>query len=157
MTLAVKTCRSGRHTYLPRDRANKSGCPACAAEAKERSQARRAAQVAAWRESNPAAWARIARRAKLKRMGLTEQEFDDLLALQNGQCPICGTELQQASGDRDFDCDAVIDHDHETGLTRGLLCHRCNMALGLLRDNTDALRRAADYIRHGGVMPDVVG
>ncbi len=39
-----------------------------------------------------------------------------------------------------------IDHDHETGVVRGALCQKCNMALGLMRDNPLLLRLAADYL-----------
>jgi hypothetical protein len=40
----------------------------------------------------------------------------------------------------------VVDHDHDTGAIRKLLCHNCNRALGLFKDNIDVIRRAADYI-----------
>lgn len=39
-----------------------------------------------------------------------------------------------------------VDHDHETGKVRKLLCHNCNRALGLLRDDPALLRKSAEYI-----------
>lgn len=57
-------------------------------------------------------------------------------------CDICGgTDSPTQWGNR-----LHIDHDHETGQLRGLLCHGCNTAIGLLGDDTDRLRRAIDYL-----------
>lgn len=60
--------------------------------------------------------------------------------LQGGLCAICREEL----GYR-----AAIDHDHETGVIRGLLCFHCNVAIGHMRDNTDRLRAAIAYLEKG--------
>ena len=80
--------------------------------------------------------------AREKRMlaayGLTAAAFTSLVAAQGGKCPICN-----------FACstdDFVVDHCHASGAVRGLLCGRCNSALGLLRDSPRAMRAAADYI-----------
>jgi hypothetical protein len=40
----------------------------------------------------------------------------------------------------------AVDHCHDTGKVRRLLCHNCNRALGLFKDNSDILRKAADYV-----------
>lgn len=43
-----------------------------------------------------------------------------------------------------------VDHDHQTGKIRGLLCNNCNRAIGLLKDSSDILYKAAKYIEKGG-------
>ncbi len=68
------------------------------------------------------------------------EEYDKLLSKQEGKCAICsGTE---PTGRR-----FAVDHDHQTGMVRGLLCTRCNNALGCLQDDPELLDRAAQYIR----------
>ena len=47
----------------------------------------------------------------------------------------------------------VVDHDHETGKVRGLVCHNCNRALGLLHDDVDNLRRAISYLERVTTIP----
>lgn len=79
---------------------------------------------------------RYARKHHLKtKYGLTLDEFDALAELQAGRCAIC-----------DVVADLLVDHDHTTGVNRGLLCHSCNVAIGHLRDDANLLRRAADYL-----------
>lgn len=63
------------------------------------------------------------------------------LAAQNGLCAICGG----PPGKRSLN----VDHDHVSGNVRDLLCATCNVGIGVMRDNPDLLRKAADYIeRH---------
>lgn len=76
-----------------------------------------------------------------KKFGITPAEYDALLASQNGGCAICG---QQCPTNRNL----AVDHDHETGRIRGLLCNPCNRAVGLLRDDPDLLAKAAQYLLH---------
>ncbi len=78
----------------------------------------------------------------LKRQyGITIQDYDKILAEQNGGCAICGR-----SGDKMFK-GLFVDHDHRTDKIRGLLCHGCNSALGLFRDDPEVLQKAFMYIR----------
>lgn len=70
--------------------------------------------------------------------GLTKAEFELMSRRQNSRCEICTRR-----------CELVIDHDHETGKVRGLLCFRCNSALGFFQDDTTALQKALDYLREG--------
>lgn len=80
--------------------------------------------------------------------GMTLGEQEHMLASQAGVCKICA----QLEIRRHKDGDAValhVDHDHETGLVRGMLCHKCNIGLGSFDDDPARLRAAADYIeRH---------
>jgi len=66
--------------------------------------------------------------------------FDERLAAQNGVCAICGAE--DAGGRGAFHAD----HDHATETPRGVLCHRCNIALGHFRDNPEILQSAIEYL-----------
>jgi len=80
-----------------------------------------------------------------KSYGITQKEYNELVALQDNKCEICGTEaINSSNWDR-----LVVDHCHHTGDIRGFLCQPCNMALGSARDNPKILRDLADYLeRH---------
>ena len=87
---------------------------------------------------SPETKARYKRTERAKRYGLTLEEHDRLFD-QHERCPIC---LTEDPGKRDW----CIDHDHETGEVRGLLCSECNMGIGLLYDNIANLTRAQAYL-----------
>jgi hypothetical protein len=71
--------------------------------------------------------------------GITQAEYDRVLALQGGLCAIC----RKRSTDRTL----AVDHNHQTGVVRGLLCKPCNHdLLGAARESAWLLRRAADYL-----------
>jgi hypothetical protein len=67
--------------------------------------------------------------------------FDERLLLQNGVCAICGA--KEAGGRGQFHAD----HNHTTETPRGVLCHRCNIALGHFRDNPEILQAAIEYLK----------
>jgi hypothetical protein len=71
-----------------------------------------------------------------RRYGLSAQEVDALVAEQKGLCAIC----REASAEH-------VDHDHETGRVRGILCFNCNGGLGQLRDRHDLLTLAVAYLQ----------
>lgn len=77
--------------------------------------------------------------------GITVEEYLDMAEKQNFVCALCG-KPNFAMGVNHSGCLAV-DHDHKTGKVRGLLCHNCNRALGLLHDNPDLLRKASEYVK----------
>lgn len=78
-----------------------------------------------------------------KRYGITAAQYDSLLAQQNGVCAVCKCPPQNAAyNNRSL----RVDHDHETGAIRGLLCHGCNCAIGHARENPQVLREAASYL-----------
>ena len=85
------------------------------------------------------------RKSHLKRKyGLTLEAFDELLAAQGGGCAICGKP----------DADNV-DHDHETGRVRGILCFNCNIAIGQFDDDEDrAARGGRDYLDRDDELAD---
>lgn len=80
---------------------------------------------------------------KLKRnFGITLQQYEAILNSQNNKCAICGREPGQTT----MKYRLAVDHCHETGVVRGLLCSDCNIGLGKLGDNVHGLRRALDYL-----------
>ena len=70
--------------------------------------------------------------------GITRKHFDAILKAQDYKCAICEKEIT--------DQEPHIDHDHFTGIVRGLLCGKCNIALGLFNDNPDLLNKAVQYL-----------
>jgi hypothetical protein len=96
----------------------------------------RIASRRAWREKNRD---RVRANERLRTYGLSAEEFVRLMKQQGGVCAIC---FRPQNGGRALD----VDHDHETGQVRGLLCGACNAAIGLLGDTPDRLRRAAVYL-----------
>jgi hypothetical protein len=83
-----------------------------------------------WRKTNP----------RSKCHGLSKDQVAVRLAEQGGACGICGDhDVRHWHGD----------HDHATGNFRAVLCNRCNLGLGLFRDDAARCRQAADYLdRH---------
>ena len=68
--------------------------------------------------------------------GLTVEEYEIMLLNQNDSCAICGW----------FAETLAVDHDHETGKVRGLLCNNCNNGLGRFKDDTKSLKNAILYL-----------
>jgi hypothetical protein len=81
---------------------------------------------------------------KYKAYGMTLADFIELEAKQNALCAICGL-VNTLSRHGTFQ-HLCVDHDHETGKIRGLLCNACNLGLGHFKDNAINLRKAADYL-----------
>jgi recombination endonuclease VII len=77
-----------------------------------------------------------------KKYGLTPEAYQDLLQAQGGVCLICHQPPRKRR--------LAVDHDHKTKQVRGLLCSRCNYALGRFYERSDWLQRAADYLRQHG-------
>lgn len=83
------------------------------------------------------------RRSKLRlRYGLTESAFAEMLAAQGGGCAICGS--HQAGGRYGV---FHVDHCHDSGRVRGILCHLCNTTLGSLGDSLDAVNKFVRYLQ----------
>lgn len=76
----------------------------------------------------------------LRVYGISKEEYDAIYEHQGGLCAIC----RRATGATRR---LSVDHDHESGLVRGLLCRVCNNLLGHVRDDPRALRRAISYLR----------
>jgi hypothetical protein len=75
---------------------------------------------------------------RFKKYNISKEDFDLLLQNQKGLCGICNEHL----------IDPQIDHDHTNGKIRGLLCRKCNIALGLFKDNQEILKNAINYLKN---------
>lgn len=95
-----------------------------------------AAKQAAYRERHPGRTRDAGLRSKY---GLTLAEYDAMLIAQSGVCAIC-EKLSPTEKP------LFVDHDHDTGAVRGLLCARCNWALGGFEDNAGLVSRALSYL-----------
>ncbi len=93
-----------------------------------------------WVKNNKEKRKGIVRKAALKRYGLTEESYEQLLKEQNYYCAICP---KQKSTTRN---NLHIDHDHVTGRVRGLLCSKCNTAIGLLDESLERMNKAVSYL-----------
>ncbi len=79
---------------------------------------------------------------RLWKYGVTPEQFQVLHAAQSGRCAVC-----RSSTPGRKKANFHVDHDHETGKVRGLLCGDCNTGLGLFKDNQALLAAAAAYLR----------
>ena len=141
---------TGENLYV--DRKGAYNCKIC-----QRASGRRYGKSAAgkrahrrWKEKNPEKFRFIHNRNKIKRRyGITLEEREAMREAQGGVCAIC----QRTSGNGGL----VVDHDHSTGIVRGLLCHNCSLSLGKYEDNPAWLRAAIEYLEHprtaNGVRP----
>lgn len=86
-----------------------------------------------------------------KTFKITAEEMFDIFARSDSRCEICGTELvphgMHSSSRKNIAC---IDHDHLTGAVRGILCFRCNSALGHFSDSAEIVHRALQYLKDRG-------
>lgn len=94
-------------------------------------------------KERPHIYKAIRRRALYARYGITAGQYDQMLLKQGGGCAICGATAEQHERQAR---PLHIDHDHATGIVRGLLCTSCNTGLGKFRDNPKLVQAAADYL-----------
>jgi len=97
-----------------------------------------------WNECKDCHWDRYLKR----NYGITASERQQMLDAQNGECAICGI--------RESKCKKrhAVDHCHETGKIRGILCTNCNSAIGKLQDNTELLKKAIAYLEKSVIIKD---
>lgn len=86
------------------------------------------------------------RRKNLNRYGITEDDFAALDESQGGRCAICN-DLPNETNVRSRKKRLCVDHEHETGKIRGLLCDRCNTGLGIFKDSVNRLQSAIAYLQ----------
>lgn len=135
-----------------RDRGNKDGlyayCKECAC-----------AKTAAWKQANPERSKEAQRASRQKRprvyrnkkllwtFGITLEQYEQMEAAQGGVCAVCKQPEREVHPRSGKLRNLAVDHNHETGAIRGLLCNACNRGIGLLNDNPDLLETAAKYLK----------
>lgn len=126
--------RAGRHSW----------CKTCVRADLKR---RREQQDARARAASAAANRLNQRRVRLARYGLTIEGYERLFAEQGGACAICRKPEVVRQPRRVTGAEPLaVDHCHRSGKVRGLLCMKCNTAIGKLNDDPALLRSAAAYL-----------
>lgn len=87
--------------------------------------------------------------------GISSAQFEAMLLVQNGLCAVCGVPDGSERSNNNGSKRLSVDHDHKTGVVRGLLCSSCNKGIGLLMDNSDLLRLAATYLETYSTKADL--
>jgi hypothetical protein len=99
-----------------------------------------------YRERNKDRFALVSRKKQLKhKYGISLSDYDRMFKEQQGCCKICGTSENKVTG-RKTVLNFAVDHCHQTGRVRGLLCNQCNRALGLFKDDPSLLQKAVKYL-----------
>lgn len=106
----------------------------------------RRSELRRWRRDNPAKSKLVEKRSKLNKYKLSIGDFDRMLHEQNGKCAIC-LQPEKVTNKRGTLYDLTVDHDHTTGVVRGLLCIDCNTSIGKFKDQIDLLESAIRYLR----------
>lgn len=92
-----------------------------------------------WREENPekinkqSIWDK-----RDKVYGITKEQYFKIIERQKEKCGICKAFIDESS---------AVNHNHETGIVRGILCRQCNSGLGMFKDNIESLKAAIKYLK----------
>jgi preprotein translocase subunit SecD len=78
-----------------------------------------------------------------KRYKITFKQFDEMIKGQDNGCYLCDAPIQPIG---DYNIRGVLDHNHETGKIRKVLCQHCNKALGLVKEKVDVLKKMVKYL-----------
>lgn len=137
--------REGRQRYYQKNRERMK------AESREWSrlnkEKKRATQRLWTAKNQPRIW-----NGRLKKYGLSIEQYNSILALQNNKCAICGTKEHGGRGWKEGKGRFCVDHDHKflnENNVRGLLCMSCNRGLGYFRDDIIILKNAIKYLEQG--------
>lgn len=80
----------------------------------------------------------------LRKFGLSIDEYNRMTLEQNNCCKICNRHAAESNFEK-----LSVDHNHKTGKVRGLLCNKCNAALGLFMDDATIINSALNYLKVG--------
>ena len=99
--------------------------------------------VSKYQDNNKDKVALSNRKRKLfNRYGVTLEQYENMLKAQSGKCKLCGDTDSKNSNSKKL----YVDHCHKEGVVRGLLCHKCNVTLGRIRENKNWLKLALEYL-----------
>lgn len=147
-----KTCRTCRIAKSPDDfswKVRSSGlrqahCRECMRVAGRRYHAAHPEVNRRWKIANKSKMQDFQRSRDLRsKYGISVQQYQSMLDAQFGLCAICGSASSRSIRSPNLH----VDHNHETGAVRGLLCHPCNLGIGYLSDSAETIKRALDYIQ----------
>jgi hypothetical protein len=111
-------------------------------------------RVSNWRKNNPEKYRLLQRNSHLKRhYNITLDDYNLMSEAQNHVCAICGMKESSNRGHTLNALSLAVDHCHESGKIRGLLCMDCNQMLGKFNDDPARFEKAAEYlVTHGKVV-----
>lgn len=134
--------REGVHHLLSKDPTTDTGvCAICGPTPLERRRKKNPNHNDSWACVGKAR--ELSRRNRLKKYGLTPDQYDAMHERQGGRCAVCSGE--------NYDGRALaVDHDHTTGEVRDLLCVKCNASLGQVNDSISRLEGLIAYLRKHG-------
>jgi len=92
------------------------------------------------------------KRGNIKRYGITLEQYNDAVSSVYGQCEVCEN---SPHGKGRHGC-LHIDHCHDTGKLRGLLCVHCNTGIGMLEHSIEFLENAKAYLIRHGIKEDII-
>lgn len=103
--------------------------------------------VTKWQAINKQKYAASRRRADLAKYGITEREYEAMLTGQGGRCAICGADDPGSRRNSRLGAQHwPVDHCHDTGRVRGLLCGSCNAGIAMLKHDRRILAQADSYL-----------
>lgn len=108
---------------------------------------KRRVRMTQWRKENPEKHAANNKKHRYYAYGLTDVAIARLFAEQEGRCAICQKELDLHASRK-----WCIDHNHDTGQVRGILCYPCNVAIGQFQDSPAMLMRAITYLEQPTII-----
>jgi hypothetical protein len=150
--LVCKRCRQSKRRVEfpngPRTTRPDSTCKKCRSDlSMEYERRKRAKDPAGYaKRRSDAAW----KTSLLREYGITPEVYQALFEAQGGRCAICRRESNYLDPRYGKTRRLAVDHDHNTGKIRGLLCNQCNTALGKLGDSATSVMRAVEYLRRAG-------
>lgn len=96
-------------------------------------------------------WKNSNLKRRLDMYKLSHESYEIFLEEQNYSCAICKTHISELSRST-----LDIDHDHNTGIVRGLLCNSCNRGLGLFKDNVSLIMSAVKYLKKSDKKENII-